>query len=138
MEKPILKLNALPAGPKASQNASYTICGIAKKLREKRRSFIFALAAFVLWVASCELCESRFRGGEIRIRRYASLAFSDWSSVMSIWKLFALSLAETAPLLGVALGAFSYSRVYMDGWPRHCVMPRPCGSFLINAIQKHD
>lgn len=74
--------------------------------REKARAIAFAsvaLAALAALVPAFEnvgaaAARSGFAG-------YASLLFSDWGAVLGIWKVFALSLAETAPLFAIAVSA---------------------------------
>ena len=103
VEKPILKLNKF-SPPSALEGHVVFEIRRRERMREKTRLTTFAIVAFGSFagiiVALKNIVSSATNSGFIR---YASLAFSDWSTVVSIWKTFTLSLVETTPILAVTL-----------------------------------
>jgi len=105
MEKTYVQLNRVQAPEELSHQIVSRI-RICEQKKEKTRVTIFACVAFVALVATipafenvgAEAARSGFTG-------YASLLFSDWGSIVGIWKVFGLSLAETAPIFATALCA---------------------------------
>lgn len=103
MEKPILKISAFPT-PRGLEERVVSDLRNREILKEKKRSTIFASVAFAsllgIVAAIGEIISTATQSG---FARYVSLVFSDWSSVTLIWKTFALSIVETAPIFGLAI-----------------------------------
>ena len=126
MEKPILKINKISPPETLEQHIVFEIRK-REKIQEKTRFAIFAVISFVSFagiIAALEnIVSSATKSG---FTQYASLAFSDWSALMSIWKVFTLSLVETTPIFAVtlcivALLAFTWS---ISGALRHAKLTR--------------
>lgn len=103
MEKPLIQLNICPTPPNLEQRVITELRGRErKKERNRAMSFVvLSLASLSAFVPAFE--NLRSAAVESGFANYASLVFSDWSAVLSMWKLFALTLAETAPVFALAL-----------------------------------
>ena len=105
MENPLLKLNVCPL-PKELASSIVLDLRRREKNKGKKRAFLFGFVALLTFTglifAIENVVSAAVRSG---FAGYASLVFSDWSTVVSIWKAFALSLAETAPLFAGAICA---------------------------------
>jgi len=121
VEKPILKINKFSPPETLEQHIVFEIRK-REKTREKTRFAIFAVISFVSFAGIIAALENVVSSaGKSGFTQYASLAFSDWSALMSIWKVFTLSLVETTPIFAVtlcvaALLAFTWS---ISGALRH-------------------
>jgi hypothetical protein len=103
VEKPILKINKLLPPETLEQHIVFEIRK-REKIQEKTRFAIFAVISFVSFAGIITALENIVSSAtKSGFTKYASLAFSDWSTVMSIWKVFTLSLVETAPIFAVIL-----------------------------------
>jgi hypothetical protein len=103
MEKSYVKLNisSIPAGL-----AERVVLELRRReeRKEKTRAAMFGTIAFAALAALVPALENvgaaATRSG---FSRYASLVFSDWNALAGMWKLFAFSLAETAPLFAMTI-----------------------------------
>ncbi len=105
MEKPLIQLNAYPA-PTGLADRVVSELRLRERRRERNRAMTFimiSLASLAALVPAFENVKSA--AAQSGFARYASLAFSDWSAVVGIWKLFAITLAETAPVFALAISA---------------------------------
>ncbi len=105
MEKPYIKLNIYRTPPDLTERVIFCLRECERR-REKRRLVIFSVVALGALSALVPSLESvGALAAKSGFSSYASLLFSDWSAVASIWKTFALSLAETAPLFAIVTAA---------------------------------
>ena len=103
MEKPYIKLK-ISEPPEELCARVVSRVHLLERRREKRRAGTFWLVALSTFAGALVACKSAIDSAtQSGFARYASLAFSDWSIVANMWKTFALSLAETAPLFSVVL-----------------------------------
>ena len=103
MEKPCIKFNTHAPSDSLKERIISDL-RLRERRREKKRATIFGLiacAAFALVIPALKnVFDTAAQSG---FTRYASLAFSDWSTMANMWKPFAFSLAETAPISAVAM-----------------------------------
>lgn len=105
MEKTYIQLNKVKVPAELLSHIVSRIRRCEQK-RETTRARIFASIAFVALLAIVPAFENvAARAATSGFTGYASLLFSDWSAITKIWNVFALSLAETAPLFAIAISA---------------------------------
>ena len=105
MEKPYIKLK-ISEPPEELCARVVSRVHLLERRREKRRAGTFWLVALSTFAGALVACKNIFdAAAQSGFAKYASLAFSDWSVVANMWKTFALSLAETAPLFSIAVFA---------------------------------
>lgn len=105
MEKTYVKLNSrkVPDGLAASVIGEIRA---RERAHERRRARAFSIVAFAAFLAAIPSLENVWsRAAQSGFAGYASLLFSDGGAVAGIWKTFALSLAETAPLFALSIAA---------------------------------
>ncbi len=74
--------------------------------REKTRVVVFLTLSFASLAALVPAFENvKNVASRSGFTQYASLIFSDLPTIAGMWKLFALSLAETAPIFALAISA---------------------------------
>ncbi len=105
MEKTYLKLNTKT--PPVELSAKIISCvRVSEQKRERNRAIIFSCVAFTSLAVAIPSFESvGAKAAQSGFTGYAQLVFSDWGTVASLWKVFALSLVETAPLFAIAISA---------------------------------
>ncbi len=105
MEKPYIQFEKYPT-PEGLARRIVSHLHLLERKRETRRSRIFGVVALGTFVAALVACKNVFDAAtQSGFARYASLAFSDWSVIANIWRTFALSLMETAPIFAVGIFA---------------------------------
>ena len=105
MEKTYIHLNKVKLPTELSSHIISHIRAREQR-REKTRAFTFAFVALAALAATISAFENvATKAAASGFTGYASLLFSDWSAITRIWNVFALSLAETAPLFAISISA---------------------------------